>query len=244
MYQKFDVQLVGNIGNPILSVKKIKKKTIFVIEASSYQLAYSKNFKSKYAAILNLAPDHIERHKTINKYVQAKFKLIENQSKGSLAFVKKDDLLISKYLKSKSFKSKIIKINTKNHNFFKEINNNYFLSETNKENLSFIFNISKSLKLKKDLLIKIIQKFKGLKYRQQIIFKNKHVTIINDSKATSFASSLGILKTSPNIHWLVGGLPKKGDKFVLPKKHFSNIKAYIFGKNRKFFNKKLKKNRI
>ncbi len=241
LYQKFDVQLVGNIGNPILSVKKIKKKTIFVIEASSYQLAYSKNFKSKYAAILNLAPDHIERHKTINKYVQAKFKLIENQSKGSLAFVKKDDLLISKYLKSKSFKSKIIKINTKNHNFFKKINNNYFLSETNKENLSFIFHISKSLRLKKDLLIKIIQKFKGLKYRQQIIFKNKHVTIINDSKATSFASSLGILKTSPNIHWLVGGLPKKGDKFVLPKKHFSNIKAYIFGKNRKFFNKKLKK---
>ena len=40
--QKFDVKLVGNIGNPILSIKNVKKKTIFIIEASSYQLEYSK----------------------------------------------------------------------------------------------------------------------------------------------------------------------------------------------------------
>ena len=66
---KFDVKLVGNIGNPILS-EKIKKKTIFVIEASSYQLEYSKIFKSKFAVILNISPDHLERHKTINKYIK------------------------------------------------------------------------------------------------------------------------------------------------------------------------------
>ena len=51
---KFDVKLVGNIGKPILSVKNVKKKTIFVIEASSYQLEYSQLFRSKYAVILNL----------------------------------------------------------------------------------------------------------------------------------------------------------------------------------------------
>ena len=72
---KRDVKLVGNIGNPILSVKKVKPNTIFVIEASSYQLEYSKIFKSKYGVILNITPDHIERHKTINQYVKAKFKL-------------------------------------------------------------------------------------------------------------------------------------------------------------------------
>ena len=73
--QNFDVRLVGNIGNPILSSKNIKKKTILIIEASSYQLEYSKIFKSKFAAILNLSPDHIERHGTLNKYVKSKFKL-------------------------------------------------------------------------------------------------------------------------------------------------------------------------
>ena len=57
--QKKDVRLVGNIGNPLLSEKKINKKTIFVIEASSYQLDYSKIFSSKYSMILNLSFDHI-----------------------------------------------------------------------------------------------------------------------------------------------------------------------------------------
>ena len=111
--QKVDVKLVGNIGNPILSEKKINKKTIFVIEASSYQLEYSKIFKSKYAAILNISPDHIERHKTLKRYIKAKFKLFKNQSKGNFAFVKKDDFLINKELKTSRLNCKVVKVNTK-----------------------------------------------------------------------------------------------------------------------------------
>jgi len=238
--QKLDVKLVGNIGNPILSVKNVKKKTIFIIEASSYQLEYSKIFRSKYAAILNLSPDHIERHKTINKYVKAKFKLLKSQSKGHLAFVKKNDLLINKELRSNKFNSRIIKVNTKKiEKFLKNIDNNYFLTETNKENLSFVIELSKKLNFKNDLLFKAVQDFKGLKYRQQIIYKKNNLTIINDSKSTSFSSSIGILKKNSNIYWLLGGIHKKGDKFNLSKKHFKKIKAFIYGKNKKFFNKKL-----
>ena len=111
--QNLDVKLVGNIGNPILSERNIKKNTIFVIEASSYQLDYSKNFKSKYAVILNLSPDHIERHKTLNNYIKAKFKLLKNQSKNNLAFLKKDDFLINRELRSKKYKCKIIKVDSK-----------------------------------------------------------------------------------------------------------------------------------
>ncbi len=112
--QKFDVRLVGNIGNPILSAKKVKKGTIFIIEASSYQLEYSKIFKSDCVAILNLSPDHLERHKTINGYVKAKFKLLKNQKKENFAFVKKKDYLISKELKNTKYKSKIIKVDINN----------------------------------------------------------------------------------------------------------------------------------
>ena len=235
--QKFDVKLVGNIGNPILSVRGVKKKTIFVLEASSYQLEYSKIFKSKYAAILNLSPDHLERHKTLNKYIKAKFKLLKNQSRDSLAFVNKNDLLINKELKLNSFNSKIIKVNTKKkyNNFLKKIDNKYFISETNKENLSFILEISKKLKLKNNLISQTIKKFSGLKYRQQIIFKRNNLTVINDSKSTSFSSSIGLLKTNQNIYWILGGINKKGDKLTLSKKYFSNIKAFIYGKNKKPF---------
>ena len=238
--QKFDVKLVGNIGKPILSAKKIKRKTIFVVEASSYQLEYSKLFKTKYAAILNLSPDHIERHKTLQSYIDAKFKLLKNQTKENFAFVKKDDHLIDKKLKLSKYNCKIIKVSTKNiDNYLKHINNAYFLTETNKENLSFILEISKKLQLKKNLLIETIKNFKGLKYRQQIIYKSKYLTVINDSKSTSFSSSIGLLKVNTNIYWLLGGLYKKGDKFNLSKKYFDNISAFIYGKNKKFFKEEL-----
>ena len=172
--QKFDVELVGNIGNPILSIKNVKKKTIFVVEASSYQLEYSRLFRSKYSIILNLSSDHIERHKTLNKYIKAKFKLIKNQSKDNIALVKKNDGLILKELRLNKFQSEIIKVDTKKINsFLKKIYNDYFLTETNKENLSFVLEISKKLNLKMDLLKKTVQNFKGLKYRQQTIFKGR-----------------------------------------------------------------------
>ena len=172
--QKFDVRLVGNIGNPILSVKGVKKKTIFIVEASSYQLEYSKIFKSKYSAILNLSPDHIERHKTLNNYIKAKFKLIKNQSVKDFSFLKKNDNLILRQLKKYKIKSKIIKVDKKKiKRFLKKVDNSYFKTETNKENLSFVLEIIKKFKIKRDLLNKTIKNFKGLKYRQQIIFKKK-----------------------------------------------------------------------
>ena len=240
--QKFNVKLVGNIGNPILSIKNVSKKTIFVIEASSYQLDYSQIFKSKYALILNISPDHIERHKTIKKYLKAKFKLIKNQKKGHLAFVKKNDELIQKEISSNKFKGRIIGVNTNKHSsFYKNVKNKYFFTETNHENLTFVLKLAKYLKLKKKLLLKTIQNFRGLKYRQQIIFQNKNLTIINDSKSTSFSSTIGVLKSNENILWLLGGIHKKGDKFELPKKYFNNIEAFIFGKDKNFFNSKLKK---
>ena len=88
--------------------------------------------------------------------------------------------------------------------------------------------------------MKTINKFKGLKYRQQIILKKKNLIVINDSKSTSFASSIGILKNYQNIYWIIGGIHKKGDKLNLPKKYFKKIKAFVFGKDKKFFNNELK----
>ena len=241
LQQKYDVRLVGNIGNPILSAKKIKPQTIFVVEASSYQLDYSKIFKSRYSAILNIAPDHIERHKTLDRYINAKFKLLKNQPKNSFGFIKKSDPLIKKKLKGNKLRCKIIKVNTNISNkILSKLNNEYFMTEANQENLSFVLSISEKLKLKKNLLIETIKKFKGLKYRQQIVYKKSLFTIINDSKSTSFSSSIGILKTSSNIYWLLGGIHKKGDKFNLSKKYYPKIKAFIFGKKRNFFNHQLK----
>ena len=239
--QGFDVNLAGNIGYPILSIKNIKPRSIFVIEASSYQLDYSKLFNSKYAAIINISADHLERHKTLKNYISAKFKIIKNQKKNSIAFINKHNVYISKKIKKNHYKSKIVKVNTRLSDKLSNVyKNNYFLSSSNKENLSFVLEISKKLKIKKNIIIDTIKKFKGLKYRQQIIFDNKNISIINDSKSTSYSSSLEMLKKSNNVYWLLGGIPKKGDKLNLPKVYYKNIKGFIFGKNSKKFSLDLK----
>ena len=240
--QKVDVRLVGNIGNPILLEKKVTNRTVFVIEASSYQLEYSKLFKSNISLILNISPDHLERHKTINKYVSAKFKLVKNQSMKDFAILNTKNFYIKRELESKNYLPKVIKVEKNIDNaFLKKINNHYFNTEGNKENLKFILEVAKLLKLKKNILVKTLKKFTGLKYRQKIIFKSKKLTIINDSKATTFSSSASLLKSLKNVYWIVGGQGKKGDKLLLSKKNCTNIKAYIFGTNKKFFINKLKK---
>jgi len=240
--QKVDVRLVGNIGNPVLLEKKVTSKTVFVIEASSYQLEYSKLFKSNISIILNISPDHLERHKTINKYVSAKFKLIKGQTRKDFAILNTKNFYIKRELKSKNFLPKIIRIEKGIDSIFlNKIKNQYFNTAGNKENLKFILEVAKILKLKKNPLIKTLKKFKGLKYRQEIIFQSKKLTIINDSKATTFSSSVSLIKSLTNVYWIVGGQAKKGDKLFLSKKNCKNIKAYVFGTNKNFFISKLKK---
>ena len=239
--QKKDVRLVGNIGNAILNEKKISKKTIFVIEISSYQIEYSKYFQANYAAILNISPDHLERHGNFNNYAKTKFKLVESQTKKDYAFFDKKNKYLKKFLNKKKLNTKIINISKKS--YIKEINkieNPYFNTDGNKENLRFILSIANKLKLKKKYLFKTINRFKGLNFRQQIIYNTKNISVINDSKATSFSSSINILKSLGKVYWLVGGIPKSGDNFFMTKKECLNFKAYIYGKNKNYFIKKLK----
>jgi len=236
--QNKDVKLVGNIGVPVLSKNKIKPSTIFVIEASSYQIDYSQYFKADYVFILNISPDHLERHKSIQKYTHAKFKLILNQNKNFYAFVENNKYL-NQQIKKYKIRSKIIRIIKSEKKIKKIISNSYFDNINNLKNLSFIISFAKVYKLNESKLLKTVNLFKGLDFRQQVIYKNKFVTIINDSKSTSFSSSVNLLKSYKNIFWILGGLAKKGDKFELPSKYYQNIKGYIFGKDQSFFKKKL-----
>ncbi|WP_440924082.1 UDP-N-acetylmuramoyl-L-alanine--D-glutamate ligase [Candidatus Pelagibacter sp.] len=240
--QKKDVRLAGNIGTPILSINKISKKTIFVIEASSYQLEYSKIFSSKFAAILNIAPDHLERHGNLKNYIEAKFKIFNNLKRGAIGFVNKNDHLIQKRIKRIKPKLKLINVDTKLNNLIlKKIINKYFLSKSNQANLSFVLEMIKKFKVKPNKLLESVNKFKGLNYRQKIIYNKNKLIVINDSKSTSYSSSKELLEMYKNIHWLIGGIPKKDDKLLLSKKYFKNIKIYIFGKNFKKFSKDLYK---
>jgi len=84
-------KLVGNIGKPILDVKFIKKE-IYIIEASSFQLEYSKFIKPYCAAILNISQDHLDWHGSKKKYIKSKIKIFNNQTKNDIAFF--NDLIL------------------------------------------------------------------------------------------------------------------------------------------------------
>ena len=234
--KKYDARLVGNIGRSPLEEKKIRKKTIFIIEASSYQISYSKYFKTDYAAILNLNIDHLERHKNLDKYAQAKIKLIYSQERNKFSFIERDNLIINRNIIKKKIKSKVIKIIYNKNNFFeKKITNFYLLDKNNLNNVHFIYKISKLFKISNNIIFKSLNLFKGLNFRKQIIYDKSNLKIINDSKSTSFSSTSGLLSTYTNIYWIVGGKFKKGDKFILEKKYYKNIKAYIIGLNKQQF---------
>ena len=86
-----------------------------------------------------------------------------------------------------------------------------------------------------------MQSFKGLPHRFEIFIKKKGITFINDSKATSFTAASLAVSSLKNIFWILGGLPKKGDKFKLSKYKKKIIKCYIIGKNINFFKNQIKR---
>ena len=235
---KKDARLTGNIGSPILLEKGFKNSTLFVIEASSYQLEYSKFFKSDYSLILNLSPDHLERHGSFKKYIKAKFKLIKNQSKNNYAFIENKNYLLNNLIKKNKIKSKVFRVNyTKYKMNYKLITNDYFKNKSNIKNVAFIFALSKKLRLSYNKIINVANKFKQLNFRQQIVYQSRNLTVINDSKSTSLSSTLPLLDSFKNTYWILGGMAKKGDQLNLKKEKFREIKAFIYGKDKLFFSK-------
>ena len=241
---RYNVKTVGNIGNPILSSSKPKKKKIFILEVSSYQLQYSRLFRSKHAAILNISPDHLERHRNMKNYTKIKSRIFFAQNSSDYSYINltnKYSQLIKNIFKAKKLKSKLISINKSNCNFLlKKINNKYFISKGNIENLAFAYRIAKNLKINDKVIIKALNKFRGLPHRQEIILSDKKLLCINDSKATSFDACLQSLSNYNKIYWIVGGLPKYQDHFHLKNVKKKILKAYIVGKSTSFFKKQIR----
>lgn len=234
---KFKVLLGGNIGTPILDLK-VKKNTFLIIEASSYQLAHSKFIQPDYAFLLNISNDHLDWHGNMKNYVNSKFKIFKHQKKFQYSFVNKK---LKKNFQKRKFSGKLIIPNTNEYTKLKaKIKNPYFKMNINDENMSFIYSLSKFFNISKKSFIKSLKSFDGLPHRYEIFLKKKNCTFINDSKATSFNATKYALASTKNIYWILGGLPKKNDRFYLKNFKKDIIKSYIIGKNVNFFKKQVK----
>ena len=234
---KIKNKLAGNIGKPILDLKFFKNE-IYIIEASSFQLEYSKFLKPYCAAILNISKDHLDWHGSKRKYVMSKIKIFNNQTKKDIAFL--SDKTLKKIYEKKKFCGKL-KLIEKNPIKIKNIQNRYLQLKTNSNNIKFAYFISKLFNIKKEFFLSSLKSFKGLPHRHEIFLKIGNRTFINDSKATSFESTKFAFKSNNNIIWITGGQPKKNDKFEIDQYKKKIIKAYIIGKHKNFFIKQINK---
>ena len=234
---KFRFSLGGNIGNPILDVNKTKNNYV-IIEASSFQLSHSKFICPDYAFFLNLSNDHLDWHATRNNYLESKLKIFRLQTKNNIAFINKK---FKKIFIRKKFLSRFIIPSNKDYKKIKlKINNKYITSGINDENMSFVYAFANLLGVRDKSFISSINTFKGLPHRFEIFLKKNKITFINDSKATSFKAAQSALSSVKNIYWILGGLPKKGDKIKLGKLKKNIIKCYLIGKNISFFKNQIR----
>ena len=233
---RYQVLLGGNIGTPILDLK-IKKNTYTVIEASSFQLSHSKFICPDYAFLLNITNDHIDWHGSMMNYINSKLKIFTSQKKDQYAIVNKK---FKKIFIKKKFSSKLIIPNIKNYQKIKQkIKNRYLELSINDENMNFVYTFAKIIKISDSDFINAIKSFVGLPHRYEIFLKKKNVIFINDSKATSFEATKFALSNSKNVYWILGGMPKKNDKIILPVSKKNIIKCYLIGKNTNFFQKQI-----
>ena len=234
---KINAQAAGNIGKPILNLN-VKKNTLVVIEASSFQLEYSQFIKASYAMILNISNDHLDWHKTMKNYIKSKFKIFLNQKKNDFAFI--NSKRFKNFYKNNNFKAKLKIVSVNNYSKVrKKIKNIYLTSKINDENMSFAYELAKKFNISDKSFIKALNSFKGLDHRHEIFYKKKSITFINDSKATNFEASRHALINNKNIYWIVGGQAKKNDHFYLKNLKKKIKKAYIVGKNSEFFKKQI-----
>jgi UDP-N-acetylmuramoylalanine--D-glutamate ligase len=234
---KSKFSLGGNIGTPILDTKNSKNNYV-IIEASSYQLSHSQFIAPDFAFFLNLTNDHLEWHGSMKNYLNSKLKIFNRQTDQQFAIINKN---FEKTFLKKNYLSKLILPDKKEYDKIKyKINNDYLTLNINDENMSFIYSFSKLLKIRQEFFIDAMETFRGLPHRFEIFFKKKGVTFINDSKATSFVATQSALSSLKNIYWILGGLPKKGDKVSLSKYKSNIIKCYLIGKNINFFKNQIK----
>ncbi len=235
---KFSTLLGGNIGIPILN-QKISKKTILIIEASSYQLAHSKFITPDYAFLLNISNDHLDWHGSKKKYINCKFKIFKHQKNNQFSFINND---LEKEYRQRNFLGRLVIPNIRSYKRLKpKIKNSYLRSTINDQNMSYVLALTKLFNISEKSFLRSLTTFVGLPHRYEIFLKRKNCVFINDSKATTFEASKFALKNSKDIYWIVGGLPKKGDSFILKNIKKNIIKSYIIGKNTIFFKNQIRK---
>lgn len=251
----YDFPIGGNIGTPALSLPK--NKTGYVLELSSFQLDLISFFNPTISVLLNITPDHIDRHGTFDEYCKAKMRIFRGDGIKIIGIDSNIcreiyDTLISKGEKniisigSGKNKNSISYADDSIHDDFYDASSykipelHNLIGRHNKENIVAAYAVCRSLGLKPNEIINQLNSFQGLKHRMQNLGSKNNITYFNDSKATNASSAAGSLSSMKNIFWLAGGIFKEESLDPLEKSLQNVKKAYLFGESSLLFSKYLK----
>ena len=229
------VSVGGNIGTPAISlVERATRQTIVVLEVSSFQLETIQTFRPKVAVVLNITPDHLDRHRTFQTYVDAKARIFENQQSSDFAVLNEDDPTCrtladrtraqvfwfsrKKEIPQGAFvrDGKILFLDGKSHREVMLISEIPLKGAHNLENVLAGVCAGALMGCEPAKIRQAIQNFKAVEHRLEYVATVKGVEYFNDSKATNVDATIKALESFPkNIHLILGGKDKGSDYTVL-----------------------------
>ncbi|MDR0985295.1 MAG: UDP-N-acetylmuramoyl-L-alanine--D-glutamate ligase [Endomicrobium sp.] len=237
--------IAGNFGFPLSKkVSKITKDTIIVLEMSSYQLEDSPNFKPDIGILLNITPDHIIHHKTMELYIKAKKNIFINQNNNDFAIINYDSFIcktIAKDINSKIFffsRSKTINngVYYDNGNILINIDSKCvilkpkinIIGKHNIENILAAVLATYIIGIKIKIIEKVISKYKGIQHRIEFVKNINGVSYYNDSKSTNIASTKTAIDAFNNNIILIMGGQDKGISYITLRKIIKKKVKHVF----------------
>ena len=226
------VKVVGNIGVPYTQmVSEMNEQTVTVAEIGSFQLETIDSFHPNVSAVLNIQPDHLNRHHTMENYIGAKERIFENQTEADCCVLNYDDLVTRKM--SEKTKAKVCFFSSK-----QELEEGFFVREDwicrksngttepymnihdmnlvgmcNVENVMAAMAISTFVGVPKEQIIETIRNFKAVEHRIEFVAQKKGVVYYNDSKATNPDAAIQGIRAMNRPTILIGGGYDKGNDF-------------------------------
>lgn len=224
-----NVFAVGNIGVPITEKENdilARKDGIIVCETSSFQLESIADFKPHVACVLNIAPDHLERHYTMENYVFLKKRILKNLTQTEYAVLNFDDETVKTF--SEGIKAKTIWVSVKEKVngayvsdgklYYKdeqiiEISNLALKEPHNVYNALFAVAVCKIYGVSDEVIRESLENFKGVPHRIELVAEENGVKFFDDSKATNTASAITAIGSMKAPTVIIVGGSEKGETY-------------------------------
>lgn len=243
-----DTYIVGNIGNPVIdTVDYTDKNSVLVTELSSFQLESIDTFRPKVSSILNITEDHLNRHHTMENYINAKARIFENQEKSDFSILNYDDSIVRSLNKNNNasilYFSRQEKID---QGVYLDENNNIVISidgkqitvlnrnelslpgDHNLENAMAAILMTYVVGVDLEVIKQVLTTFKGVEHRLEFVTNKNGIMFVNDSKGTNPDSTIKAIGSYERpIILIAGGMDKHSDFTDMMKCATKNVKELV-----------------